>query len=111
VGGAAWRRVCRQQRCVVNKMTDDEKNEILRRARATVEQGQPQALSRAGNDVLDKRRRDMPANHEPETHPYREPDALCARRLATEHERGEWFDNEFDRRIGGKRDTASEIIA
>ena len=38
MGGAAWRCVCRQQHYVVNQMTDAEKKEILRCARATVGQ-------------------------------------------------------------------------
>ena len=113
MGRSSWRCIIRREHQLVTSMTEDEKREVLRRARAIVERGQPQALSRADNDMLEKRRRDMPEHHEPEPEPYREPDAVRARRLAAEHERAwsEWFDNKFDRRIGEERDTVFEIVA
>ena len=65
MGGAAWRGVCRQQHCVVNQMTDAEKKEILRRARATVADRSTQPISRKEDDALEKRGKETQECREP----------------------------------------------
>ena len=49
----------------MNQMTDDEKKEILRRARATVADRSTQPTSRKDDDALEKRGKETQECHEP----------------------------------------------
>jgi hypothetical protein len=67
-------------------MTDDEKREVLAHARATVEGLHNQRKPICRNDD-EKRCKKIQERREVEPEPYRETDAVRARRLAAEHER------------------------
>ena len=63
-------------------------------------------------DVLEKRWREKQERCEPEPEPYREPDAVRARRQAAEHEDAwnAWFDNRLDQRLEEERADLIEVV-
>jgi hypothetical protein len=94
-------------------MTDDEKREVLARARATVEQGRRRPLSRDDDDAPKKRWNELNEHIQSEPDSSREPEAVLTCRRAVEHDCAwnEWLDTRLDQRMGDERETVLEIVA
>ena len=95
-------------------MTNEEKSEILARARATVEQGQPRSQSRDDADEPKKRWNEVNEHLRSEPDSSRDSEeAVLTRRRTTEHDRAwnEWLDTRLDQRLSAERETIFEIVA
>jgi hypothetical protein len=92
-------------------MTDEEKREILARARATVEQDRQRPLSRDDDDAPKKRCNEV--NEHIQSELDRESEAVLTCRRTTEYDRAwnEWLDIRLGQRMGEERETVLAIVA